>query len=82
MAKIQLSPRPAKVRADLVFPDAILAVVQGMRISRVEWKDVEIYGLMAQGFLMLHKADGMHQWIVNDGDLLAEDWFVVEPELN
>ncbi len=65
------------------FPNALRAVIDGKKISKLEWSDPNIFGVLTSGFLMLHKADGKYyQWIINDGDILGKDWFVVdEPQL-
>lgn len=62
----------------LDFSEAIKEVANFKRITRAEWGDVEIYGHLNWEFLSLHKADGKnYNWIVNYGDLLAEDWKVI-----
>jgi len=59
------------------FPEAMRAVIQGERISKREWSSLRIYGELRQGYLMLHKENGWHRWILSDGDLVGTDWFVV-----
>lgn len=55
----------------------------GASVSRGEWGDVEYYGLIRDGLLMLHKPDGkFHQWIVSDGDISASDWMIVGEFVN
>lgn len=61
------------------FFDAMKAVVDGRRITRLEWGDASFFGLLFNGRLSLHKDDGkFYGWIVNDGDMLAEDWIVLD----
>ena len=60
------------------FPSALAAAIAGERISKQEWNNPSIYGEVRQGHLMLHKEDGWHRWILSDGDLLGEDWFVID----
>lgn len=62
----------------LTFPEAIQAIVEGKRVSKSEWNDPNIYCQERNGRLMIHLADGWHQWIVNDGDLHGEDWFILD----
>lgn len=58
------------------FPQAIKIVINGHKITRAEW-NADIYGFLNGGILSLHKEDDKnYQWIVNDGDLMAEDWEV------
>lgn len=67
------------------FGEALLAAADGKRISRKEWKDIRHYGLLVDTLLSIHKAgeatEKTHHWIVNDGDIVATDWFVL-PEVN
>ena len=61
--------------------DALRAVADGKKISRVFWEDKADYCYRKEGFLRLHKRGEAHEvfhtWLINDGDLYAEDWFVV-----
>jgi hypothetical protein len=62
----------------LSFPQAIEAVIIGKKIHKLEWKDRGIYGFLNNQILSLHKEDGKnYQWILNDGDLLGDDWIVL-----
>lgn len=74
-----LSPVPHKVKVmEMTFPDAIKEVIDGKRITKREWDNNNVYGMLRDGFLMLHKEDGkFYQWILNDGDLKGEDWVVL-----
>lgn len=72
------SPIESKVEKDLTFPEAIKEVISGRRITRREWEDVKIYGFLNKDILSLHKIDDKnYQWILNDGDLFANDWIVI-----
>jgi hypothetical protein len=78
MVEITHSPSSKPQARSLDFPEAIRELRDGRRITRSEWGDVEIYGHLNGEFLSLHKADGKnYKWIVNDGDLLANDWKVL-----
>ena len=65
------------------FPSAIRELIEGAHITRKAWGDTATWGLLANGFLSIHNAGDFsalsHQWIVNDGDLVATDWVVVWP---
>lgn len=62
----------------LSFDEAIKEVIAGKKVTKKEWGDKRIYGHKFQGFLMIHKADGKdYTWIINDGDLLGNDWLLV-----
>ena len=85
------SPLPSVVTQDAVvvesplklmdFSGAIKMVVDDKKITREEWNDKRTYGFMKDGLLQIHKAgesgDLFHPWIVNDGDILAQDWYAL-----
>lgn len=61
----------------LSFPDALKELIAGKQITRLDWEDKNSYGLLKNGLLMIHLKDKDYQWLVNDGDLLANDWIVI-----
>ena len=62
----------------LDFPDAIREVMDGKKIFKLDWKEKEFYGVLRNGQLVLHKADGkFYQWIISEGDLFGTDWIVL-----
>lgn len=62
----------------LSFAQAIEKVALGKMISRLEWDNTAFYGVLKDGQLMLHKPDSkFYQWIISDGDILGDDWFVL-----
>lgn len=64
------------------FPGALKAVINNRKITKLEWGNNAYYGVLKDGYLMLHKADDkFYTWIISDGDLLGQDW-VVLPEEN
>jgi len=76
---ISESPSPSILTPIFDFPKAIAAVIDGKRITKQEWADPESYGMLKDGFLMLHRNDtGWHRWLVNDGDLSSTDWIIME----
>jgi hypothetical protein len=64
----------------LSFPMAIQEVIEGKRITRIEWNNNH-YGFLNSGFLSLFRDGKVHQWLVNEGDMLATDWISL-PALN
>ena len=66
------------VREVMDFPEAIRGITIGLRMTKEEWKNEEIYGILKDGKLMIHKEDGLHQWIVSEGDMVGEDWYEVK----
>ena len=73
------SPVPGRVivMGEMDFSEAIGKVIDGQKISRVEWADRECYGFMNQEVLSLHKDGKNYQWIISDGDLQGKDWIVI-----
>lgn len=63
------------------FSNAIQQLIEGKKIRRMEWEDKEEYGLLKDSWLTIHHQGKFSQWMVNEGDLLAEDWIVL-PEGN
>jgi hypothetical protein len=64
------------------FPQAIRAVINGKKITKLEWGFDGYYGIMKDGFLMLHKPDGKdYTWTVSEADMTGTDW-VVLPDTN
>ena len=59
------------------FVAAIECIIDGYKITKLEWANKETYGLLKDGKLMLHLPDGFHDWIISDGDLNGEDYIVV-----
>jgi len=69
---VESSPR------QMDFGEAMKKIVLGKKVTKLEWKDDKIYGIIDETILKLHKADGkLYQWILNDGDLSGEDYVEV-----
>ena len=69
----------SKVQQGLDFPDAMRAIINGDKVTRLSWKSNKIYGFLNIRFLSLHKLDKKnYQWIINDGDLFATDWKIIK----
>ncbi len=78
---VTTSPLPiAKIenQPNLSFEKAISRVKGGEKITKREWNNPEYYGVLADGFLKLHKPDGkLYQWLVSDGDIMRDDWIIL-----
>lgn len=75
----ETSPVPQIVGSEhsMSFPDAISQIIEGKKVTRLEWNNGE-YGFLNGDTLSLHKEDDVnYQWIVKDGDLLAKDWVII-----
>ena len=67
---------------EMTFFEALVFLAkENKRITRVEWADKRVYGLLKEGMIQIHKAgeaeETTHPWIINDGDLMGEDWYVL-----
>ena len=71
-------PRKEISQKEMNFPEAIKQIILGMKITRIEWKDKEDYGILKDGFLMLHKSNDnkFYKWIINEGDINGTDWII------
>jgi hypothetical protein len=65
------------VVVNMTFPEAIREIVDGEKVTRVEWDSKEEYGFMANELLMIHTKGKDHQWIVSEGDMRATDWITL-----
>ena len=60
------------------FFSALKQLAAGKRITRLEWENNMIFGVLTEGRVVIHKEDGFHDWIISDGDLMGKDWIVLE----
>ena len=65
-------------RVTFDFYNALKQVAGGKMIQRLSWNAPEVFGFMVNENLSLHKEDGsIYNWIVNLGDMVADDWVVI-----
>ena len=83
MEKEELSQSPLptekskKIKISLSFIDALQGAMVGKKIRRMEWEDVDEYGLIKDSFLMIHRKGKFFTWIVSEGDIFATDWSIL-----
>lgn len=65
----------------MTLPDALREVVRGKSITRVGWMNND-WCELRDSWLMIRRDNVWHRWIINDGDLLADDWVVVTPNID
>lgn len=66
-------PKPKKTEMD--FPEALKEVLTGKSITKLEWGNRNIFGILKDEHLMLHKSDNRYyDWILSEGDLRGDDW--------
>ena len=73
------SPVPTQIvkKAYLTFPDAMREVINGKRVTREEWNDINEYGELNKESLIIHTKGQDHTWMISSGDMLNNDWLVV-----
>ena len=79
----KVSPTP-KLKSDrpvdskeMDFPSAMRAVIDGAKITKLEWDNKEIV-VWLESTLKIKLADGTtHDLIISDGDMIGEDWVIV-----
>jgi len=70
------SPEPTKqTKKDMDFYEALKEIMTGKQVTKKEWGDKNIHGILRDGHLQLHKADGKYyDWILTDGDIYGCDY--------
>lgn len=69
---------PNKQEETFDFSTAIKEVVAGKKITKLEWANSSIYGMLRDEILMLHKEDDkFYSWILSTADILGEDYIVI-----
>lgn len=88
MPDITMSPVPTIRREEkkplLSFYEALKAVAEGKRITRVDWQDASLFGFLGtykedHKVLFIRTDDHKdHTWLIAQADMIAEDWFVLD----
>lgn len=76
--EISTSPVIKKGTAETMsFADALQEIINGKKVTRLEWVSNEEYGFMKDERLMIHTKGQDHLWIVSKGDITNLDWTVL-----
>lgn len=62
---------------ELDFLTALKYAIEGERITKEEWGNNEIYCVMENGMLCLHKNGIVHHWLISEGDTIGNDWAIL-----
>lgn len=62
------------------FFEAMKCIAEGKRVTKQEWDNENIYCVMHNGLIMIHKETGYHGWLISDGDMSGNDWYVLGGE--
>ena len=75
-----MSPTP-KVIKTMDFPNALREVIAGKKITKLEWCNKMVYGILEKEILTLYKDDGKpYQWILSEADVKGADWVAIDRE--
>ena len=80
---ISTSPVPVKkgTAKTYSFCEALNLIVEGKRMSRLDWGSNEEYGFMKDEKLNIHTKGNDHVWWIQLGDIKANDWVII-PQVN
>jgi hypothetical protein len=67
-----------KISPTMTFPDAMAEVIKGKKVTREEWQNNDIYGVLKDGLLQIKMGGQLKRWIISDGDMLNNDWKVID----
>ena len=72
-----LTPKPIESvkETTMDFPDAMREVIKGNKVTRLSWGNKD-YGHLKNGWLSIYTKGNHHTWLVNDGDMEANDWVI------
>lgn len=60
------------------FTEALEQIMLGQLVTKKEWNNRAVHGILKDGTLLLKKEDGLYyQWILTDGDLHGDDYELV-----
>ena len=71
-----IDPIVGEIVHGISFSEAIKELTNGKKIARIEWNNTD-YGLLKDGWLSIFRNGEFFIWKVNDGDLLATDWIIL-----
>lgn len=59
------------------FLTALKYAIEGKHITKAEWNNADIYCVMENGMLCLHKNGVVHHWLISEGDTVGDDWIIL-----
>lgn len=81
MGSPKASPAPAKKTEakveKLTFYEALSAIKEGKKVTKLEWNSKDIYGYILNTHLTLHKEDGDHDWVITENDFVLDDYVIL-----
>ncbi len=69
---------PNNKATQLNFSEAVVEILAGKNVTKLEWDDTDYYGVLVDNRLRLHKPDGqLYDWILSEGDLRGTDFIIL-----
>ena len=65
----------------LDFYEALKQIAAGKKITKLEWGNNMVYGVLKNGVVSIFDGKEWHTWAVNDGDLAGKDFIVLEEKV-
>ena len=59
------------------FYGALMDMVDGKKVTKLEWDNKEEYGFMKDEILSIHRNGKDHGWLVSLADISGEDWYAL-----
>lgn len=75
MEEITTSPSKTGEKQLMGFSDALMEMLLGKKVTKVEWNNVEEYGFMKDEILSIHRNGKDHGWLVSRADIEGEDFY-------
>ena len=62
------------------FPEALLEVIRGKKVTKLEWDNSKTYVYIAEGFLCIHHNgdETPHALLIKLEDLTGLDWILID----
>ena len=71
-------PQPDPTVKTLTFPEAIVEIIDGKNITKLEWNDIGVIAYLGtNGYLMINLPNEVAAWKLRDADLKGVDYIVV-----
>lgn len=85
ISTVASSPTPTiRKKGFCNFYEALQALAEGKRITRMDWQDANVYGLLGDNSVRIMTYNEqkdeyeLHTWEISYYDLMAEDWMVLD----
>lgn len=78
MTRTMSPTKPKTKKPQMNFYEALEELMTGKQITKLEWANRNIFGILKNEHLMLHKSDNRYyDWILSEADIRGDDWVVL-----